>query len=279
MDYDFRYEHFDSVYDFERAINTRRTNPVFEDKESAFRKEEDFFGTEDYDEANRLLTKGWNTEIGKMKKELKSFSRTVKAVRVRHVKSVAGHAPCVPNAIRGVPKSMIAAKRDPAKKKERTAHLIFINDANYLTSSENLMKSGMTVLKLAAMLDKTGMRTRIDIAPIMAVCDKSCYGCTVKVKDYRQTFNLSKVAYPIGHVSFFRRHGFRYLETMPGEINKNMRSGHGSSRRKTCNIMQAYLRDAVKSEGAFVIDFGDCMNADFDCVKLATNIGLELKEV
>ena len=278
MAYDFRYEHFDSVFDFENTVNKRAVNPVFEGRESSYTGTKDFCETKSYAEANELLMKGWNTKVQKMEKELKAFSRTVKAVRTRQKKSVAGHAHCVPNAIRGVPKSMISVERVACKKKERTAHLVFLNIGNCLTEAEDLMKAGMTVLKLAVLLDRAGVRSRIDMVPIATCRDKSCYGCTVKVKDYRQSLNLSKLAYPIAHVSFFRRHGFRYLETLPGEINSGMRAGHGASQSKGTEIMQAYLHDAVGVEDAIVIDYNDCRRVGFDSRKLAETMRINLEK-
>lgn len=275
--YDFKYEHFESVYEFENTVNHRPVNPIFEGEESSFTGSEDFTGTANYGSANDMLLKGWNTQVERMEEELKSFSRTVKAVRTRQVKSVAGHAPCVPNAIRGVPKSMISVKRIDSKKNERTANLLFINVSNWATSSEDFMKAGMTVLKLAMLLDRAGVRSRVDVMPIATCRENSCYGCSVKVKDYRQTFNLSKLAYPIAHVSLFRRHGFRYLETIPGEMNRNMAIGHGQSKDKETAIMKAYLHDAVKADDAIVIDFNDCKSVDFDGRKLAERMGIKLE--
>lgn len=276
---DFKYERFNSIYDFEKVVNTRPVNEVFKNHEhSKNTSREDWYKTSNYDEAEDLLKKGWNTEVQYIEKELKKFSATVQVKRNKQIKSIAGYAPCVPNAILGVPKSMFATKVAKREEKKRTAHIIFNNTAGGGVSSKDLIKSGMTVLKLAVVLDKMNVRTKIDLIPKMSCCGNSIYGCSVSIKDYRQPFNVSKIAYPLAHVSFFRRHGFRWMETMEGCTNNDFNDGYG----KSMIYIDKKLRDEYFEFAGFMkdeviyIDFDDVRKADYDYETLAKNKGVAL---
>lgn len=205
---DFRYEHFNTIYEFENALRTRAVNNAFAGKDESHKKDHsDWRGTATYDEAQGLLEKGWNVKVEQMKSELEKFSRNVDVQRRKQIKSVAGYAPCVPNAIRGVPKSMLSSKPVQKKENRRTVRIVMNNTATSDVSADELMKSGMAMLKLALLLEKSGVKTRIDIVPKMSFRSDTksvCYGCSVTVKDYRQQFNLSKISYPLAHVSFFQ---------------------------------------------------------------------------
>ena len=278
MEYDFKYEHFNSIYDFEKALQ-KPVNEFFIGREESHQKDFDFTKTESYEEADGFLKNGWNAEIENIEHELKKFSNTITVKRSRQIKSVAGYAPCVPNAIRGVPKSMIATELVNRIEKRRFVHIIFNNTATGFTESDVLMKSGLTVLKLALVLDRMNVRTKIDISPKMSIKGNSCYGCTVSIKDYRQPFNISKIAYPLAHVSFFRRHGFRYFETLEGFSNSEMARAYGSSvvMHKDEQIVKDYFKFAgfVKDDTVY-IDFEDVCHAYFDYKKLAELKGISL---
>lgn len=274
MKYDFVYKHFKNIYEFEMFVNNSPTNKLFSEKGecSSQRFDEDgWAGTATYEEADGFLKNGWNTEVEKLDCELKKFSHTVLTMRKKPIKNVCGFAPIVPNAIRGVPKSMLSYRTQEREQKRRTIHIIVNNNAAGNTSSEVLMKCGLTVLKFSMLLNKQNARTRIDVIPILPVMNKSMYGCTVMLKDYKQPFNLSKLAYPLAHTSFFRRHGFRWLETMDGMKNRDMTKNYGYSLKKADEkIKEAYFKFAGFMEKDCVyIDVEDCKKAEYDPLNLA----------
>lgn len=278
MAYDFKYEHFNSIYDFERVLNNRPINKLHSSKQCSQKTDYSFSQTNSYDEADGLLKNGWNTQIESIEKELKKFSNTIIVNHNSQIKSVAGYAPCVANAIRGVPKSMISTQKIVKSEKRKSIHIVINNNACYRTQSSNLLKAGMTVLKLSMILDRMGIRTKIDMIPIMSYYGDSCYGCTVSIKDYRQPFNISKIAYPLAHVAFFRRHGFKYYETMEGFTNEVMARNYGYALSDSnSSIRDEYFKFAgFMKDDVVYIDFTDVMSADFDYVKLAENKGISL---
>ena len=160
---DYKFEQFNSIYDFENALK-RPVNEFFQGNQNSYNKD----------------------------KELKKYETFLQVKKNKIIKNIAGYAPCVPNAIRGVPKSMYAIKKVDSKKKNKTVHLVINNTNTHQVSNEDLLKTGMVFLKLAILLEKNDIRTRIDIVPKMSKKDDSIYGCSVKIKDYNQSFNLSK---------------------------------------------------------------------------------------
>ena len=202
-------------------------------------------------------------------KELKKYETFLQVKKNKIIKNIAGYAPCVPNAIRGVPKSMYAIKKVDSKKKNKTVHLVINNTNTHQVSNEDLLKTGMVFLKLAILLEKNDIRTRIDIVPKMSKKDDSIYGCSVKIKDYNQSFNLLKMAYPLAHTSFFRRQGFRYFETLSGDMAKFV-GGYGTSIvRCENNEKEDYLKSVgLRKDGIIYLDYNDCVKSDYNPEKI-----------
>ena len=270
------YENFKSIYAFEEAINKRPVNEIFNNyNTSSILGTESFTETKSFEEAENLLRKGWNKEVKKMEAELKNFSGSVKSGYNKQIKNIAGYAPCVPNAIKGVPKSMYATKT--AKKDFKAIHIIINNTAAGCCSSKDLMESGMLFLKLATLLEKNKIRTKIDIIPKMSKTGDNIYGCTINLKDYRQPFNISKIAYPLAHTSMFRRHGFKWWETlpinMPSEATNYGYSMIYISKYKKKEYFQyaGFLDDNV-----IYLDFEDAQKAGFNIENLIKNKGINL---
>lgn len=278
MKYNFHYENFRNIYEFEKALNQRATNMSFLENESSRRTDrEEWRGTKTYEEADSLLKKGWNVNIEEMKNELSAFSKSCEVQKRKVIKSVAGFAPCVPNAIRGCPKSMFATK-SAKQKMNKCIHLIVNNNATASVSGSELLRSGLTILKLIMLIEKQHIKTKLDVIPNLAILDNLCYGCSVTIKDYKQPFNLSKMAYPLAHVSFSRRHGFHYHETSNVSDEKTWVKNYGYP-FYTANMAmrEAFFKYAgFQKDGTVYIDFKDCQNADFDPFKLAKWKNIEL---
>ena len=272
------YEHFKSVYEFDSVMGNRKTNPIFEPVLSSHREEDSrWAGTKDFPEAQDFMLNGWNAKIKQMREEMMKYSQKVIVQRQKMLKSVVGYIPCVPNAIKGVPKSMYFFEKKEREEKRNTIHLVFNSNASCDYSSERLLQCGLTVLKLAMILDKSKIRTRIDVVPFMSFDEREAVGCTIQIKDYRQSFNFSKMAYPIANPAFFRRHGFNYLEKTQG-ISESWKSGYGCSLAMCCSsLKEKYLKFAGLAENNVVyIDIHDCLSANYDPLKLALTKGIKI---
>lgn len=279
---DFKIERFKSVYEFEDALNKRPVNEAFSSLSSHRSGDLKWYQTKDYEEAEKFLKEGWNAKIEELKTTIEKYSRLIVAQHKKQVKDVMGFVPCVPRALKGHPKAMISYTKQERTEKRNTIHVVFNNCATSNVSGDTLLKCGLTVLKMALVLDKSNVRTKIDVTPEMSYVShggNSCYGCTVTIKDYRQPFNFSKMAYPIANPSFFRRHGFSYLEHMDGDMSA-WSFGYG------CSITQCpsedkkeYLEWAGLTEknGVVYVDIDDCRMAGFDPEVLMKNKGISIR--
>lgn len=276
----FRFENFKSVYEFEQALAERPVNKVYTSQDFTPASQEtgdsNWYQTSTYKEADELLIKGWNAKIDEVKRACEKFASTI-AVKHRKVFiDYVGVMPCVPSAIKGYPKAMMNVTKKTTLEKQRTKHIIFDNTANSGTSGEQLLKAGITVLKLAMILDKSNVKTKIDMLPFTTYENDRFYGCSVTIKDYRQPFNYLKMAYPIANPSFFRRHGFRWLETLENnEMSVSFSRGYGGSifgRGKT----EEYLKWAgLRKSDTVLINYDDCRRANFDAERLMADMGIK----
>ena len=277
----YTFENFKNVYEFEETLRKRPVNPHFDISNGSARTSgADWFQTKNYTEADELLDKGWNTKIDEVRGVLENFSSTVAVKHRKQIFDYVGFMPSVPRAIMGYPQAMINYTKRDELEKQRTKHIVFNNTANCGTDGDQLLKSGLTVLKLAMILDKANVRTKIDMIPFFARRGESYLGCSVTIKDYRQSFNYLKMAYPIANPSFFRRHGFRYLETQSGDSWSAWTGTYGSSigNDDTDRDTEGFREYAgLKKDDVIYISYKDCENAGFDVEKLMANIGLGKK--
>ena len=279
---DFKIEHFKSVYDFEETLRKRPVNKAFCELYSHRSEKKEWYQTSSYEEADKFLMEGWNAKIDELKTTIEKYSQNVIVQRRKQIKNVMGFVPCVPRVLKGHPKAMISYTKQERTEKRNTIHVVFNNCGTGGISGDTLLKCGLTVLKMAVILDKSNVRTKIDVVPKMSYeyyGGNSCYGCTVTIKDYRQSFNFSKMAYPIANPSFFRRHGFAYYEHMDGDMSA-WSLGYGTSLAQCpSKDKEEYLEWAGLTEknGVVYVDIDDCRNADFDPEKLMENKGINLR--
>ena len=269
---DFTFETFKSVYEFEEALKKRPVNPHFSVSSGSCDSGSSWYQTKDYN--------GWNAKIDEVKGVLEKFSSTVAVKHRKQIFDYVGFMPSVPRAIMGYPQSMINYTKRDELEKHRTKHIILNNTANCGVDGDKLLQAGLTVLKLAMILDKSNVRTKIDMIPFYAVRG-SCYlGCSVTIKDYRQPFNYLKMAYPIANPSFFRRHGFRYLETQKGDKWKEWTSTYGRSIGGDNSGEAKEFRDyaGLNKDDVIFINYKDCENAGYDVEKLMENMGISTKK-
>lgn len=275
-------EKFSSIYELDRVLESRKNNKIMIDEDSS--NEEDDSGSwckcRDYSESRILLQKGYKESCDVIKKELEVFKRTVKVEKNKQIKDVCGYAPIVANAIKGYPKAMIRTKKKEVIKRQKTYHFLFTNEDNCGTSAEELSRSGITLLKLCYILDLNGVRTKIDTTCNFSKEGDDVYCCLVNIKDYRQPFNLMKLSYPVTHPAFFRRQGFKALETTEGLTDSDWTWGYGhslGSRSGEEEVIKEFFEKTDLAKDNFVyINYYDVSEADFDVYKLAERKGIAL---
>lgn len=193
-----------------------------------------FTGTNSYDEAIDLLKFGYKDPIPRIKEELANNKLITSKIfrslpRVMPRNKVIGFAPNVPNALLGLPESMISIEKETHKRK--TMSVIYSFGAPWFVDSEELIKAGMALVTAINIAEISGVQTKLQLGfmPATENVDREIVFPTVKIKDFGERFNLQKICFPMIHTSMFRRIGFKYLETCPF-CEEDYSGGYGTVR-------------------------------------------------
>lgn len=219
-------ETFNGVNEFLSVIGKRSPNNVFKGKELSSEKSGyDFTMTSSYVESEELMAKGYKDGLNDLQK-----CKSVKVDRTTNIRKnipqtgIVGYAPHVPNAIAGIPQSMIAQQKIEQRAKVLT--IVYDGSASANVDAERVVSAGRHVLELVQALELQGYRVRVDIQYAFCIHEERAI-CRITVKNHRQPINPLKISYLLIHPSFFRRQGFKWLETVPELTNPNFASGYG----------------------------------------------------
>lgn len=170
-------------------------------------------GTENFDEAERMMLGGWDSgaaDVQKIMMERAEGFQTAKRLAL----SVVGVVPCVPAYLAKSPANMIAIKR---RNIPRPVITICYNCAAACdVSAKDMTTAAAKLLNVVRGLESGGVG--VELWAVSAVNDnrgRAC-ACAVRVKNSDEPFNVLNMSYPLIHPSFLRRHGFAYIERAGG---------------------------------------------------------------
>lgn len=271
------YEEFSNLDMFLKGVG-RETNVVFKNARHASdeRGRTEWAGTASFNDAVSLLSNGWTDKLAEIRKEMAQFDRVMEQnvtyQKKRPSTSVVGFAPHVPNAIMGLPNSMIRTEHTPMKTK--VVRIIYNMCMNSGTDADDIMNAGLAVLKIANALERKGMRVRVDVNPFLAERNREKVCALVCIKDWRQPIDLKKIAFPVAHPSMFRRIGFRWLETVPELKEQGFTSGYGRSLEEEDACASLLEAVGARTEKDYFVNVRIARRCGYDVNKLAQEIGL-----
>ena len=248
------YEQFDSLGQYLDTIAERKPNQVFSgcslhsnDRDRAFTL------TNSYEEASELARTGYKDGLDKLK-EANSKTRHMGSVpKALPATSVVGFAPHVPNAITGVPCSMITTQK--VEQKAKVISILYYMGGACHVDAKEFVEAGKNILNVIYTLELQGYRVALNV--LTNFCeDKERALCSVQVKHWRQPSNPLKISYPLIHPSFFRRHGFRWLETQPELTDRGFIIAYGrpldNTEGRTVDDRRRWLREqGILQDGWF----------------------------
>lgn len=238
-------EHFSSISEMLSVMSSRTNNSVMHNKNSSHDGSEDFTGTRSWGEAMNLYRFGYVDILPEIKKGTAQVGKSYAALpRNKIVTDVVGYVPHVPNSILNLPNSMIATKKVPQKVK--AISITYAITANCNEDAKNFIKAGVAILSAINMLELSGIRVNLNVCFYYASAShgnksEQAFG-TIKLKDYREHLDIQKLCFPLAHPSFFRRFGFRWLETCEGLTHKDWAFGYGTQLEKMTPEIQACLK-------------------------------------
>lgn len=219
------YEQYNSIGELLKVIKERPVQAGFEYHQSSQKRgDKGWYGTSSYAEAEELLINGWDKYLAEIRKDVigSSLNKIEQGIlnKRRPQISVVGFTPHIPNAILGLPQSMIDIKQEPQKVK--TITLIFNTSVTAEWEPKQVLKSGIAVLRLVNKIERDGVKVRLVNEFKSSRGRNSDLGIVrVILKDFKDHLDLKKIAFPFSNVGMMRRIGFKWLETVPA-----MRNGH-----------------------------------------------------
>jgi hypothetical protein len=254
-------EKFNSLTEFLNAIGKRKTNELFENEHlGSNTRSYDFTLTSSYEESVKLALKGYKEGLDKMMTAGLKISHMGKAKKHLPSVDVVGFAPHIPNAITGIPKSMI--NTCSVEQKAKVLTILYYSAEGYNVKAEDFIKAGKNMLNLITSLETQGYRVGLNC--LITSCKDQRATVSVQIKNWRQPSNPLKIAYPFLHPSFLRRNGFRWLETHPNITDSKFIPNYGypihlllKSREER---IKYYREIGVLQPDWFYVDMKDAVN-------------------
>lgn len=235
-------EIYDSTSEFAADLKSRRRriqddyhgyNDVRTDTYSGH-----FQGVGSYDEAMDLLQHGYMPLVDQVKASMKKLKLTTNNRAFRN--SMVGFAPIVPNAIKGLPISMVDNINDGTKNKVFDIYYDLAINAG--TSASDLLIRGKALLEALMTLELKGYRFNLYCA--QSTTDRRNLSIVdilaIKVKNSDTPLNLIRVAFPLVHPAFFRVFGFDWMDKSP--VTRMLGHGRGSP---LCRILDRESIDTI----------------------------------
>lgn len=224
------------------VIEQRPNNDVMRRENASVTSSESFTGTRSYEQAKKLFQNGYTKILDEVKFGVNANVKASKIVNRRKVETgVVGYAPHIPNAIMGLPNSMILTHSDPQKIK--AISIVYCICENCGVDTKQFITSGICVLSAINSLELRGVRVNLDIVFFNAEGGNQRTFASVKVKDYREHMDLQKLCFPVAHPSMFRRFGFKWLETTPELTDDGYSFGYGHSINGDVDKMKEILKN------------------------------------
>lgn len=258
---------FNSIEDNIKYLkNTRELNHIFKGKEelASHRIEEAdiFFESHTYDEALHNFEFGYDKHLIEIRNSLveakKYLSEFQQRNRQNFLQLPLGFTPIVPNAILGLPNSMLS--QNIVKKDIPTARIFIESSVSCKFSTNDIITYMVVVLALIDLMERKGIRCEIYSVELTCCDDKEIYIRKVKLKDFSQPLNLYKIQFPIVSPDMLRRIGFDMLEVEPLLTKRDWLWGYGYplnkedginfelNKDKTLNKDLQFFLDAKKND-------------------------------
>jgi len=261
-------EEFNSLGQYISVIGKRKTNKLFSTREElgSQRENENYYKTKSYDESVMLATNGYKEGLDSLTRGVINFQHKENAVKNMSSVDFVGHAPLVANAIAGVPKSMVSIRAIENKAKVIT--ILYSHGDTAGVNGDSFIKAGKNILNVIYQLELKGYRVALYV--MFAACKYQVAINIVQIKNWRQPSNPLKIAYPLLHPSYFRRQGFRWLETHPDIEDKKFLGGYGAPLRAKTSNQRNYLAEIkVLKQGWFYTYFNEALdNEPSELIKL-----------
>lgn len=253
----FIIEEFRNSAELIRVCNERKQNFG----EARRRGDDDWCGAS-WNEAMNMLQFGWDKPVKQIKSNIQKLEKqgTMKKISFRN--DVIGFAPNVPNAILGLPESMINSR--VSYKKAKVINVLVELGATAGTSSKKIIDYGTKVIEKLYSLEKAGFRVRIEYLKTFngKNYEPETYAIKYLLKSENQPFDLKRMAFPLIHTAMFRRICFDWYERLP---DAKQLDGYGTP--LIHNEDKKNIKNVLCDKNTYLILYGDDLDKTFKDVK------------
>lgn len=217
---------YQSINDLEHDIFSKEVNNLFKGRLlSSITGDKNFTGTNNLQEALRLLKEGWDSGAEKLTEDLKVANLSTHKREVKKaVYDIVGFQASVPRYLQGVPTSMINKRN--VQQKAKIITLIKSCSYSAKVGQDMIFADSVRFLRVVQTLESQGYRVNIYSA-FHAECEDESIFVQTKIKSANERLNISKMAFALAHPSFLRRILLRYIETEENIKNRNWTRGYG----------------------------------------------------
>lgn len=223
--YDVFHYDFETLHEFLSYIQTAPVNEQVFSKYSRSSHDggSSWTGTDSFEEAVELCTKGWSEGFEKflrMKKRIdEKLLETI--VRPKQVLDIVGYSPSVPDYLQGNPLNMW----NHANIEIPTFITIYLNISyGSSTTHSAIFNRGVIALSLVDALQERGYSVRLKIFECSTKYDEMAISF-YNLKGDGEKLNIKKTYFPLCHPSFLRRLNFCLTEVTP--VTNNWSDGYG----------------------------------------------------
>lgn len=161
------------------------------------------------EETYKMLREGYQPTVDALKKGTKVYAS---GKRFKLFNDAVGFAPIVPNAIMGLPNSMVNSSMKQIKTK--VLDIYYDMTVSAYVDSNDLIKAGQKMLGVILEMEAQGYRFNLYVCQTYGD-GKGCDMLCVKVKSANQPFDLKRMSFPVSHTAFFRGVGFDWYSKFP----------------------------------------------------------------
>lgn len=223
-------------------------------RDSSDERDSGWSGSRDFEEAKDLMMGGDDNShntIMKLKTETDKYYIQDAKNKIRTFNDVVGYTPNVPNAIMGLPQSMVNAKREP--KKHRVVDIFVNRSRSGMTGTDQIEYEGALILSFLDALERDGYRVNLYVGKVnwLGSMDR-VNGHIVPIKRATEPLNIKKTAFYLVHPSYLRRIGFR-IDEVEDQIEDVTRDGYGQVNRR--GTQHEFIHEHI-NERFMIIDDG-----------------------
>lgn len=174
------------------------------------------FDFKSYEEAKAWLF-NYDKHLNKFKTAFKNVdkNKTVEVKKTVNRVGVAGFQPLIPNALMGLPNSMI--RTDVVSKKSKIINVMIDATYKWSTKGYEVAEKFSKALAYLAGLEKQGFRVRLTLMFVFGEGRSSdqIHVAKVNLKSENQPIDLKRLMFPLTNLGSFRLFGWDWYERLP----------------------------------------------------------------